>query len=244
MQIIPVIDLKGGAVVRARMGRRDDYRPIETRLSPTSVPVDVARGLLSLHPFTTLYVADIDAIERRGNNRAALERLKDAFPHLALWVDGGIARLDEAAAWLEAGIGHLVLGSESQSDAALVRRFTDDPRVVLSLDFRATAFQGPHELLADTASWPGKVIAMTLARVGSGAGPDVDALARVRDAGAPRAIYAAGGVRDAADLAALARAGIAGALVASCLHDGRLTGAEIAGLTTESRSQVRQRTDA
>src|SRR6202008_3938749 len=103
MEIIPVLDLKGGTVVHARMGRRDDYRPIRTRLSATSEPVDVARGLLSIHPFTSLYVADLDAIERRSNNRAALERLKDAFPQFTLWVDSGIARLDEAEKWLEAG---------------------------------------------------------------------------------------------------------------------------------------------
>jgi phosphoribosylformimino-5-aminoimidazole carboxamide ribotide isomerase len=227
MEIIPVIDLKGGTVVHARMGRRDDYRPIRTPLSATSLPVDVARGLMSIHPFTTIYVADLDAIERHGDNRATLDRLKAAFPHLTLWIDNGIAQVDEAEAWLDAGLAHLVLGSESQRDAALVRRFANDPRIVLSLDFRGPTFQGPRELLDDAALWPTKVIAMTLARVGSGAGPDMDVLARIRNAGNPRRIYAAGGVRGASDLATLARAGIAGALIASCLHDGRLTGAEI-----------------
>jgi phosphoribosylformimino-5-aminoimidazole carboxamide ribotide isomerase len=43
-------------------------------------------------------------------------------------------------------------------------------------------------------------------------------------------LYAAGGVRDIADLAALAHHGIAGALVATSLHSGRLTGAQIASL--------------
>ena len=231
MDIIPVIDLRGGVVVHARMGRRDEYRPIRTSLSPTSDPVDVVRGLFSIYPFATLYVADLDAIEGRGDNHMALERLNAAFPGLTLWVDNGAARLAEAERWLAAGIGHLVLGSESQADAALVRRYAADPRVVLSLDFRGAAFQGPRELLADAAGWPGKVIAMTLAKVGSGTGPDLDVLAAVRKAGETRMIYAAGGVRDAADLAALERAGIAGALVASCLHDGRLTGEDIAGLT-------------
>jgi hypothetical protein len=37
-------------------------------------------------------------------------------------------------------------------------------------------------------------------------------------------------VRDAADLRALRGSGMAGALVASCLHDGRLRGADIARL--------------
>ncbi|MBV8825691.1 MAG: nickel transporter [Bradyrhizobiaceae bacterium] len=228
MEIIPVIDLRGGVVVHARMGRRDEYRPIKTNLARTSDPVDIVRGLFSIYRFPTLYVADLDAIEGSGDNRAALERLKAAFPELTLWVDSGVARPAEAERWLAAGMAHLVLGSESQADTALVRRFAADPRVVLSLDFRGAAFQGPSELLADTDCWPGKVIAMTLAKVGSGAGPDIDLLGAVRKTAGTRMIYAAGGVRDAVDLIALARAGIAGALVASCLHDGRLTGAEIA----------------
>ena len=79
-----MLDLKQGAVVRARMGQRDQYRPIETPLSPTSDPVDVARGLLAVHPFATLYVADLDAIAGRGDNHAALARLRAAFPRLTL----------------------------------------------------------------------------------------------------------------------------------------------------------------
>jgi len=230
MEIIPVIDVRGGLVVHARMGRRDEYRPIKTNLSPTSDPVDVARGLFSIYPFPTLYVADLDAIEGRADNSTAVERLQVAFPNVTLWVDNGIARLTEAERWLAADSGYLVLGSESQADLTLMRRLAHEPRVVLSLDFRGAEFQGPRELLADPACWPGKVIAMTLAKVGSGAGPDMDVLASVRKAGATRMVYAAGGVRDAADLTALERAGIAGALVASCLHDGRLSGAEIAKL--------------
>jgi phosphoribosylformimino-5-aminoimidazole carboxamide ribotide isomerase len=38
-------------------------------------------------------------------------------------------------------------------------------------------------------------------------------------------------VRDANDLASLAQAGIAGALVATSLHNGKLTGAQIARLS-------------
>src|SRR5690349_6437171 len=140
MEIIPVIDLKDGVVVHARMGRREDYRPIKTSLSPTSTPLDVVRGLMSVHPFATLYVADLDAIEKRGNNRVGLERLKGAFPHLTLWVDNGLAHVADAERWLAADVGHLILGSESQTDAAMVRYFSKNPRVVLSLDFRGTAF--------------------------------------------------------------------------------------------------------
>lgn len=230
MEVIPVVDLKGGVVVRARMGQRDQYRPIETPLSPTSDAVDVMRGLLSVHPFATLYVADLDAIEGRGDNRMALTRLRAEFPQLALWVDSGISDRRGAEDWLDAGWGQLVLGSETQPDATLVRHFAGDARVALSLDFRGRSFQGPPALLEEAGCWPQKVIAMTLARVGSGAGPDLDRLCAIRDAAPGRRVYAAGGVRDAADLLALKRAGIAGALVASCLHEGRLSGKDIAAL--------------
>jgi phosphoribosylformimino-5-aminoimidazole carboxamide ribotide isomerase len=230
MEVIPVIDLMGGTVVRARMGRREQYRPIETPLSPTSDPVDMARGLLSLHPFASLYVADLDAIMGRGDNRAALVGLRAQFPQLTLWIDNGLCDLQGAEAWLGAGWGRLVLGSESQRDSALVRRFAEDTRVALSLDFRGPAFQGPPALLEESAYWPQKVIAMTLARVGSGAGPDLERLRSLREAASGRQIYAAGGVRDRADLLNLKRAGMAGALVASCLHDGRVSASDLAAL--------------
>jgi phosphoribosylformimino-5-aminoimidazole carboxamide ribotide isomerase len=227
MQVIPVIDLKGGAVVHARMGQRALYRPIETPLARGSNPVDVVGGLLSVYPFRTLYVADLDAIEEAGDNRAALQRVKQAFPQITLWVDSGIADLDSAADWLQQGFGHLVIGSETQRDAALAYRLAENAKVVLSLDFSGPHFLGPPALLAQSDAWPQRVIAMTLDRVGSHAGPDLVRLRAVRAAAKTRDVYAAGGVRDAADLRALAQAQIAGALVASSLHDGRITAADL-----------------
>jgi phosphoribosylformimino-5-aminoimidazole carboxamide ribotide isomerase len=230
MEIIPVIDLKGGVVVRARMGQRDQYRPIETPLSPTSDPVDVVRGLLSVSAFRTLYVADLDAIERKGDARTALVRVKAAFPRLDVWVDNGLAEAAAARAFLDGGTDHLVLGSEAQADHLLVESLRDDPRVVLSLDFRGDTFIGPASLLASPVIWPRRIIVMTLARVGSGAGPDLERLAAVAKLSGRRLIYAAGGLRHAGDLAELKNAGVAGVLVASALHDGRLTRGDIEAL--------------
>ncbi len=237
MEIIPVIDLKNGTVVRARMGQRDRYRPIETPLSSSSDPENVVRGLLSIYPFQTLYVADLDAIAGIGDNQDVLDSLREAVPRLRLWVDNGIGELSRALDWLSHGSGRLVLGSETQTNAAPVRELARDPRVVLSLDFRGDEFLGPAELLTDASCWPAQVIVMTLARVGSGAGPDLVRLSAIRAAAPDRRIYAAGGIRNRADLAALTRAGIAGALVATCLHDGNVTARDIEELR---RSEVPQ----
>jgi len=227
MEIIPVIDLKGGQVVRARLGQRALYRPIETPLAPTSDPLDVTRGLLTVFPFRALYIADLDAIEGTGNSDAVLARLKAGYPELELWIDNGIADAQAARRFLDAAYGRLVLGSEAQRDTALVASLKHDPSVVLSLDFRGDAFIGPPSLLAQPDVWPARIIVMTLARVGSGAGPDLSRLGEIRARAGDAALYAAGGVRNAGDLAALKHEGIAGALVASSLHAGELTRADL-----------------
>jgi phosphoribosylformimino-5-aminoimidazole carboxamide ribotide isomerase len=217
MQVIPVLDLIEGLVVRAKMGDRDAYRPIETPLSATADPVDVTRGFMRLGPFPTLYIADLDAIRGRGDNFAAVAGLREAFPDVELWIDNGAATRAAVEATLRYGVP--VLGSESQADATLLASFQD---ALLSLDFRGQAFQGPPELLSRPELWPERVIVMTLHRVGGGTGPDLERLAAIRALAKGRRLYAAGGVRDGSDLAALKTAGAAGVLVASALHDGRI----------------------
>ena len=230
MQVIPVIDLMGARVVRAQLGDRASYRRLESPLSPTSDPVDVVRGLLAVYPFPTLYVADLDAIQGDGDNFAALRRIREAFPGLQMWIDNGAAASAAIEALIDADLGAPVIGSELQPDSALVAQHSDSRRVVLSLDFRGDAFQGPEEILAEPALWPQRVIVMTLARVGSGTGPDVQRIAATRSIAGGREIYAAGGVRDAGDLSALKAAGAAGALIATALHERRIVAADLEAL--------------
>ncbi len=230
MEIIPVIDLMGGAVVRARLGLRSTYAPIVTPLSRTSKPADVVEGFLSLHPFRTIYVADLDAIEWRGSHDETIEVLSAAFPAVTFWVDAGLRTGDEARTWLYRHVrARLVLGAESLRDLGVVRELGKDPRVLLSLDFDGERFLGPEALLAAPELWPRRVIVMTLSRVGSHAGPDLDRLAEIMRCAPEAEVYAAGGVRNVTDLRDLQRAGASGVLVASALHDGWLATADIAG---------------
>jgi uncharacterized protein related to proFAR isomerase len=262
MQVIPVIDVRGGVAVAARRGDRARYRPLETPLAEGADPVAVAQGLRTLFPFQTLYVADLDGIEGRGADRAMQHRLVEAWPGTELWIDDGSAGFDHAGVgipptlalptrgrgpvashahdaippplWgrLEGGESlrpqmsiHHVLGAESLASLAdydSVRKAAG-PSAPLSLDFRGDDFLGPPALLDDAALWPGRIIVMTLARVGSGEGPDLPRLASIIARAGARKVYAAGGVRNADDLNALRDIGAAGALVATALHDGQLT---------------------
>ncbi|HEY0832647.1 MAG TPA: HisA/HisF-related TIM barrel protein, partial [Azospirillum sp.] len=181
-QVIPVLDLRGGGVVHARRGERDRYPPLHSALCAGNDPVAVVRGLLGLFAFPLLYVADLDAIEGTGDNGAALARLTAAFPQVGLWVDAGLRDADGVRGFLARGIGDAVLGSESLTRVATLAALRAEPawrRIVLSLDFR-DRFVGPPELPSRADLWPDRIIVMTLARVGSGDGPDHDRLAEVR----------------------------------------------------------------
>lgn len=222
-ELIPVVDLMGGAVVHARAGERDRYLPLTgSRLCASAEPAEVVQGLLGLFPFRQLYLADLDAIRRQGDHRATIRRLKSAWPGLLLWVDAAFSGACSCRAFMEAGLGELVLGSESQGDLRQVELLQDRPGWVLSLDYRGDTPLGPPELFARPALWPERVIVMTLARVGAGLGPDLERLRALRALAPDRRLYAAGGVRGETDIVALRELGCAGALIASALHDGRL----------------------
>ncbi len=223
MRIIPVLDIMGGLVVRGAMGERQAYRPIETPLSDSADPVAVAKGLAGLGDFSAFYVADLDAIEGRPPNAAALSALGEAFPDTEFWVDAGLRTVTEADRLQRAPRQHAVMGTESIADAAVLAALTCPERAILSLDFKGDVFLGPLEILQDTTLWPDRVIVMTLARVGSGAGPDLGRLGAIVARAEGRAVYAAGGVRGPEDIEALEQAGVAGALVSTALHDGRLS---------------------
>jgi phosphoribosylformimino-5-aminoimidazole carboxamide ribotide isomerase len=227
VNIIPVLDLQDGLVVRARAGQRHLYRPLETPLAAGSDPVDIARGLLGIFPFAALYIADLNAIMGAGDNSAQVLRVKEAFPKLDIWLDNGAKDEPAVARFLEKRLGCLVLGSESQIDARLLQGLVQETRVVLSLDFRGDSFQGPHEIIERSELWTANLIVMTLSRIGGEAGPDLERLTAIVGKAAGRKVYAAGGVRNRSDLAALRSRGVAGALVASALHNGALTAADL-----------------
>lgn len=222
-----------GLVVHARAGRRDAYRPLEgSRIAAGPEPAAVVEGLLALHPFRRLYIADLDAILKRGLHRPAILALAGRFPQLELWVDAGLGDVADAAALLALPGVRPVLGSESQADDRLLTSLRDEPRLVLSLDLRGAERLDPAGLFDRPDLWPGDVIVMTLARVGAGQGPDLEALEGVMARAGRRRIWAAGGVRDASDLAALRTLGCAGVLLATALHDGRLGAAELQAAET------------
>jgi len=231
--LIPVIDRLQGQVVRAVRGDRQSYRPIVSTLCDGSDPLTMARALCDRCGASQLYVADLDALMGGQPQIEVLRALLHGLPDMELWVDAGFADVAAAQA-LQDALGPLasrlvpVFGSESlHSRAALAACFDGEGALAgsaaLSLDRRDGVRMDAAGCWDAPALWPQRVIVMTLERVGSAEGPDLETMREVRRR-APRAmLIGAGGVRTAADLDQARSAGADGWLVASALHDGQLS---------------------
>jgi len=244
VRVLPVLDLMGGHVVRGVGGRRDEYRPIESRLVDSSAPLDVARALAETFDCREFYLADLDAIAGRepawGVYAALLEH------GMRLWVDAGLDDLDRArslAAFQTAGRGvaRVIAGLESIAGPRQLRELLDvvgAERLVFSLDLKAgrpmadaSAWEDPSPRgIARSAIDAGvrTLIVLDLADVGEGHGVGTLELCAELHRDAPDLeLVAGGGVRGLDDLRRMAAAGCSYALVASALHDGRLAPADV-----------------
>ena len=236
MQIIPVIDLLNNVVVHAKRGQRQHYQPIQSQLTASSAPLDIANALLELYPFQTLYIADLDAICGTGNNDSAIEAISQAHPALTIWLDCGIGQMNARALYIGGNI-RPVLGSENILNLQDYRAisYACQSKHVLSLDYSTSSAMGIAELHKSAIFWPDDTICMTLNAVGSKQGVDIDrlnTLIKMNSARkSPSRLYAAGGVRILVDLQILAAMGVTGALVATALHNKQLSADDIKGLS-------------
>ena len=240
MRVIPVIDLKSGVAVHAVRGDRERYRPLRSAIADGADPVAVTRAVRDRLGLDELYVADLDAIAGGPGHPdlvAALAREARAR------VDTGAATAAAVARLLELGVARVVIGTESLPGAEAFRRLRaelPEAPLVLSLDLRGGRLVSPDPALSGLAASEAlarlvaagarEVIVLDLARVGSGEGPDVTLLGRLHARFPDVELLAGGGVRDAADLRALAGAGTSGALVATALHGGAIGADELRAL--------------
>ena len=241
MRVIPVIDLKSGAAVHAVRGERERYRPIRSGIVAGSEPVEVARAVREALGLDELYVADLDAIAgESGHSELVAALAREA----RVMVDAGVTEAAAVRRLREAGATRVVIGTETLAHPAALERLRaelPEAPLVLSLDLRAGRVLSPDPGLARLGaadalerlqqSGVREAIVLDLARVGSGAGPDL-ALVRELSAGFPELeLLAGGGVRDVDDLHSLAEAGAAGALVATALHSGAIGREELRALS-------------
>jgi phosphoribosylformimino-5-aminoimidazole carboxamide ribotide isomerase len=253
MRVVGVIDLKGGAAVHAVRGERERYRPVHSAIGgDDGDALALARGFRDALGLEEIYVADLDAIigggghaagsgdAGAGDHRALLRALASEARVMA---DAGVTEPARAQALLALGVHRVIVGTETLSGPDALDRLLaalPDGALVLSVDLRDGRVLSPDTQLAGAPAMDAlarlhraglrEAIVLDLARVGSGAGPDVALIAELHEAFPDLELLAGGGVRTIEDLRALEGAGAAGALVATALHGGVIGPRELAEL--------------
>ncbi|MGB9915526.1 MAG: HisA/HisF-related TIM barrel protein [Candidatus Bathyarchaeales archaeon] len=233
MKVIPVIDILGGKVVHAVRGRRKEYQPLKSILCASTEPLDVAVAFRKLG-FSELYVADLDAILGGKMNLSILRGIVEETG-LELMVDAGVDNLEKAERLLENHASKIIIGTETLPTINLVAevvRLFGNKKVIVSLDLMngqvlsrldTAVPMSPMALLqALQQAGTSQVIVLDLARVGSGEGVNMrfieDALKNFHGR-----IFVGGGLRNIDDLIELEKIGVAGVLVATALHSGKIS---------------------
>jgi len=225
MKIIPVIDLKDGVVVHALQGNRERYLPINTDLCKSSDIVRVIEAFLGVYRFDSFYIADLNAITGQGNNNHLIADVLARFPQITFWIDKGYQKYDEGTQLADNVLP--VLGSESYRNETVPEIKAYKNNFILSLDYSNENALGAESLFSDCTLWPDTIIIMTLERVGSNHGPDLNKSAEFCKRHPDKNFIAAGGIRNIQDCVLLNKAGIHQALVASALHSRAIKSEDI-----------------
>jgi phosphoribosylformimino-5-aminoimidazole carboxamide ribotide isomerase len=193
-----------------------------------------------------LHIVDLDGAKAGQAVQAGLVRRMAAAAGIPCQVGGGIRTDEAAAAYLQAGLSRVILGSVAVEDPDLLERLAlaHPGRIVLGLDARdgRVAVRGwvdtsplrAVDVARRHAGLPLAAIVYTdIAKDGMMAGPNLPALAEmVRAVALP--VVASGGVSNAADIRRVAEVGAAGCIVGRALYDGALSLAEAASAAGEA----------
>jgi phosphoribosylformimino-5-aminoimidazole carboxamide ribotide isomerase len=248
MQILPVLDIQQGTVVRGVGGRRHEYQPIVSKRTPSSEPVAVAEALRDAFGFRSFYLADLDAIGGNAPNWDLYARLQSRGFFLA--VDAGVRAEADGRRLLEAGVD-CVAGLETIDGPAALRALLSvagGSRLIFSLDLKDGQPLGKLAGWRASDAWSigeeaieagvRRLIVLDLARVGGGEGIGTEELCRqIKHLHPDIELIAGGGVRGIEDLRRLESCGVDRALVASALHDGRVSPEDVRALVQSVNEQ-------
>ncbi|HWP48887.1 MAG TPA: HisA/HisF-related TIM barrel protein [Candidatus Limnocylindrales bacterium] len=236
MQVIPVIDLKGGYVVHAKKGERDRYEKIQSILVDSAEPLAVLKAFQDKLGCSRFYIADLDAIQRKRKPDKILSEIVQNLPDGQIMVDAGVNNLESALQVMGLGIHQLIVGSETLSglwELASILKEVPSDRVLFSLDMKEGKVLSESEELRSLdpvslihrikSMGIGQFIFLELAKVGTESGIAGELLKDILREHPDITLLVGGGIRGVEDLISLKELGVRGALIATAFHNGRIT---------------------
>jgi phosphoribosylformimino-5-aminoimidazole carboxamide ribotide isomerase len=248
MRIIPVIDLMKGIVVHGQMGERKQYKPIQSVLCDSAVPLTVAYAFEDKLQLNELYIADLDAISNQDySNLKEILKIKQKT-HLNLMLDYGIRFFDDVLKISSTNIDHYIIATETLSRITELDRIADevDPnKLILSIDTMENTILASskeiREMNAIKVAEYGlnlgikECIVLDLSKVGSKRGPNIVIAKEIVD-NVDISVITGGGIRSIDDILFLEEHGFSGVLIATALHNGNITHSDLLTVNWDKKS--------
>jgi phosphoribosylformimino-5-aminoimidazole carboxamide ribotide isomerase len=232
MNLIPAIDLKQGQCVRLRQGRMEDSTVF------SDDPVAMASKWV-LQGCKRLHLVDLDgAFEGKPVNADAIEAISAAHPDLPIQIGGGIRTIETAAAYIEAGVSYVIIGTQAVRSPDFVTKLCVEfpGKVIVGIDAKdgMVAVQGWAESSDQTAEDLAKkfedqgvssIVYTDISRDGMMQGVNVEATSQLASA-ISIPVIASGGVTDMNDIIRLnevKQTGIEGVIIGRALYEGTIS---------------------
>ena len=220
---IPAVDVLDGRAVRLLRG---DYDGVGVEAGD---PLALVRRAAS-HAPPFVHVVALGAARDGGAPLELARAVVEAAGSVAVQLGGGVRSPADVLALLDAGVARVVVGTAAFG-ATPLRKFVSD-RVAVAIDVaggivRTNGWLESTELTTARAlercakAGAATVICTAIDRDGTRGGPDLELLREVRARFEGR-VLAAGGIRDAADVAAVRELGVDGVVVGRAWLDGTL----------------------
>jgi phosphoribosylformimino-5-aminoimidazole carboxamide ribotide isomerase len=216
MQIIPALDILGDDAVRLEQG---DYDRVLFRQ-----PLEEFMGRIVATEPALIHVVDLQGARDGALRTTVIERCRLAARGIPLQVSGGIRSTDAARSALDAGAARVIVGTAIWSEPGALASFVEalDDQLLVALDVREgriavrgwladAPFTFSEALSRCRDEGVTRIHVTAIERDGTMRGPD---LALYEEAcRSDLLVVAAGGVRDDADVEALAEIGCEGAVM-------------------------------
>lgn len=235
MLLIPAIDLKDGQCVRLRQGKMED----NTVFSDDPVAMAgrwVKAGTKRLH------IVDLDgAFAGKPKNADVIHDIASAYPDIDIQIGGGIRDDDTIAAYLDAGVRYVIIGTQAVKDPHFVSEVCAEfpTHIIVGLDAKdgKVAVDGWSKLskhdvidMAKRFEQDGveAIIYTDISRDGMMKGVNIEATVKLaRAINIP--VIASGGITNMDDIKALSAVedeGIMGAITGRAIYEGTIDLAE------------------
>lgn len=220
MRVILAVDIINGKVVKAYAGLRTNYKTLKINGLDYSDPFKLIKEIKDKMMIRDVYIADLDAIIKLGNNNELIDDILKYFPDINFLIDSGfdyplsVFYFHKKKQFKKIKNYNLILGTETLKNYNL-KSYNFLKQNQISVDFNGKERQWIQKLKKERSQF--YLILMFLQKIG-GRGLNFKSILKYKRVFKKHKISVAGGLRTKGQLYQLRRFGVEGVISSTFLH--------------------------